>query len=224
VEANFTQSGADVSAGNQAMVLIDGVQDPNNPSLIDLVGLGGRCDNGTFGNASLQATISDVTQVAFTFTDAGSLGTAVTTGTGSFNANGTTIASATYTTPASCGFVADSGTITGTLLSPFSGTYSGYLNGGADAVIVTVMQNSSFMVSVSGTDNGTQFTLSGSVIGATFEVSGTIGGQAVSYVGVFDPTGNDFLVYANTNPIVFLGTLHAGSNPAASPQPPGLHN
>jgi hypothetical protein len=83
--------------------------------------------------------------------------------------------------------------------------------GTTDAVIVTVSQ-SGLNLSVSGTDNGTQFTLSGSVIGATFNVSGTIAGQSVQYVGLYDSTANDFLIFDSS--FNFLGTLKAGTNPA----------
>jgi hypothetical protein len=84
--------------------------------------------------------------------------------------------------------------------------------GTTDAVIVTVTQTN-LNLNVSGTDNGTLFTLSGTAIGATFDVSGTIGGQAVRFVGVYDSAANDFLVF-DTN-LTFLGTLKAGTNPQA---------
>ena len=125
-------------------------------------------------------------------------------------------------TPAACGFTADSGTLIGAAIHPFSGSYAGMLanvQGTTDAVIVTVSQNG-FDLSVSGTDNGTQFMLQGATVGATFNVSGTIAGQAVQYVGVFDAVGNDFLVFdASLN---FLGTLKNGTNPQSISKIKGL--
>jgi hypothetical protein len=216
VETNLTQTGTDVFAGSSSTFLIQAVQDPTNANLIDLVGLGGACDNGALGYTSIQATISNQTQLSITLTDAGPLGTISTTGTATVSQSGAQLSLGTYSIPAGCGFPADSGTFTGIRIQPFAGSYAGMLlnsTGGTDAVIVSVSQTN-YTLSVTGTDNGSSFTLSGSVVGGTFDVKGTISGVAVEYVGVYDPTGNDFLVY--TTSLQFLGTLKAGTNPQAA--------
>ncbi len=212
VEANFTQTGTDVFAGQPSVILIQGAQ---SSAGITPSAIGGECDNGVVGDDSIQGTFSSSTQLAFALTEAGSLGTGTTTGTITISSDGTQIITGMYTSAAACGFVADSGTITGAVIKPFSGSYAGMLAntfGTTDAVILTVSQNS-FNLTVSGTDNGTQFTLTGTAVGATFEVSGTIAGQAVEYVGLYDPTSNEFLVYDPS--LNFLGTLKAGTNPQA---------
>lgn len=209
IESNFTQTGTNVFASKQNVVLIIGTQ---SNGTITLTGLGGACDNGVSGNDSLQATFTSSTNLSFTLTEAGSLGTGTTGGTVTFSSDGSQITSGTYNTPAACGFQGDSGTIIGTKIQPFAGAYAGYLSNGVgtDAVIVTVSQ-SGLNLNVSGTDNGAAFTLTGSVTGATFDVSGTISGQSVQYVGIFDHVNNAFLVY-NTS-LTYLGKLHTGSTP-----------
>jgi len=212
IEANFIQTGTDVFAGKQSVVLILGTQGSTG---ITLTGLGGECDSGVLGDDSVQGTFSSATQLAFTLTEAGSLGTGTTTGNVVAASDGSKITSGTYNTPAACGFQADSGTLTGTKIQPFSGSYAGMLansSGTTDAVIVTVSQ-SGLNLTVSGTDNGTSFSLTGSVVGATFDVSGTISGQTATFVGIYDHVNNTFLVFdSNFN---FLGTLKAGTNPQA---------
>jgi hypothetical protein len=170
-------------------------------------GLGGACDHGALGDDSIQATVSGQT-LSFTLTEAGSLGTGTSTGTATVSSDGTQITSGTYTMPAACGFVGDSGTVTGAVIKPFSGTFAGMLANGAttDAVTVTISQ-SNYNLSVTGTDNGAPFTLSGTVVGATFHVTGTIAGRSVEYVGLYETAANDFRVY-NTS-FNSLGVLNA---------------
>ena len=204
VETNFTQTGANVIAGKSSVILIQG-------ALGAFTGLGGECDNGSLGDDSVQATIANQTQLSFTLTEAGSLGTASSTGTATISSDGTQITSGTYSTPAACGFTADNGSITGTLIKPFSGTYAGVLSG-TDAVTVTVSQTG-YNLSVTGTDNGTSFTLTGTAVGATFDVTGTIAGQAVENVGIYEPATNDFRIYDTK--FHLLGVLTTQSTPSA---------
>jgi hypothetical protein len=210
VEANFTQTGNDAFAGKPSVVLIQGTQDSTG---ITPTSLGGECDNNVTGGDSIQGTFSSATQFSYELTQSGDLGTGTTSGSVTFSADGSRIITGTYTTPAACGFSADSGTLTGAFVKPFSGSYAGMLDNGQgtnDAVIVTVSQNA-YSITVSGTDNGTPFTLNGSAVGATFDVTGTVAGQAVQYVGVYESVGNDFVVFdANLS---FLGRLNAGTNP-----------
>jgi hypothetical protein len=207
VETNFTQTGATVVADKPSVILIQGAPGA-------FTALGGECDNGSLGDDSVQATISNQTQLSFTLTEAGSLGTGTSTGTAMISSDGTGITSGRYTTPAACGFTADNGSITGTLIKPFSGTYAGMLANGAgtDAVAVTVSQ-SGYNLTVVGTNNGTSFTLTGTAVGATFHVTGTIAGQSVEDVGIYEPTTNDFRVYDSA--FHFLGVLGAQSAPPA---------
>jgi len=209
IEANFTQAGTSVSASTQNVVVIQGTQSSNG---ITLVSLGGECDNGTLGHDSIQGMFSSQTQASISLNEAGSLGTVAATGNVTFASDGSTITTGTYSIPAACGFLADNGPIVGTKISPFSGSYAGMLNNGADAVIVSVNQ-SGLNLTVTGTDNGTAFTLTGSVVGATFDVTGTIAGQPVEDVGIYDHTNNTFLVFDTQ--LNFLGTLKAGTNPQA---------
>jgi hypothetical protein len=200
-----------VSAGTPSVVLVQGAQ--STVLGTRLVGVGGECDNQVIGLDSIQGAFSSNTQLSFTLTEAGTLGTGTVTGSVTFSSDGTQITSGTYTIPTACGFAADSGTVTGNVIHPFSGTYSGMLanaSGSSDAVGVTVSQNN-FNLAVSGTDNGTPFTLSGRSVGATFNVSGTIAGQSVQYIGLYDQTANEFLVFTTTGG--YLGTLASGSSP-----------
>jgi hypothetical protein len=212
IETNFSQAGTSVSASTQNVVVIQGTQSSNG---ITLVSLGGECDNGTLGHDSIQGTFSSQTQASISLNEAGSLGTVAATGNVTLATDGSTITTGTYSIPAACGFLADSGSITGTKISPFSGSYAGMLDNGAgstDAVIVSVSQ-SGLNLTVTGTDNGTAFTLTGGVVGATFDVTGTIAGQPVEDVGIYDHTNNTFLVFDTQ--LNFLGTLKAGTNPQA---------
>ena len=208
VEANFSQTGTTVAADTSSVVLIDGAPGA-------FTGLAGECDNGALGDDSVQATISGQ-MVSFTLTEAGSLGTGTSTGTATIS--GSQLAGGTYQTPAACGFAADSGTLTGTTIAPFSGTFAGQLlnfNGGTDAVSVTLSQ-SGYTLNAVGTDAGTPITLTGKVIGATFNVSGMVQGQSREYVGVYDTTANAFLVY--NNQFQALGSLTPETS--GPPQPP----
>ncbi len=207
IETNLAQSGTSVTAATSSVVLIQGV--PGT-----YTGLGGACDHGALGDDSIQATVSGQT-LSFTLTESGSLGTGTSTGTATVSSDGTQITSGTYTAPAACGFVADSGTVTGAVIKPFSGTFAGMLANGSttDAVTVTISQ-SNYNLSVTGTDNGAPFTLSGTVVGATFHVTGTIAGRSVEYVGLYETAANDFRVYDTS--FNSLGVL----NPQTSAPPP----
>ena len=210
IETNFTQTGTSVFASKQNVVVIEGT---TGTSGITLNNLSGECDNGVVGNDSIQGTFSSQTQSSISLTEAGSLGNVTATGNVTFSPDGSSISSGTYTIPAACGFLADSGPITGTQIKPFSGSYAGMLangSGSTDAVIVSVSQ-SGLNLTVTGTDNGAAFTLTGGAVGATFDVKGTISGQPVEDVGIYDHTNNKFLVFDTQ--FNFLGTLKAGTNP-----------
>ena len=80
VETNFTQTGADVVADKSSVILIQGAPGA-------FTALGGECDNGSLGDDSVQATISNQTQLSFTLTEAGSLGTGTSTGTATISSD-----------------------------------------------------------------------------------------------------------------------------------------
>jgi len=219
IESNFTQTGTDVFAGKASVVLVQGTLANGS---ITLHSLGGECDNGFLGNDSVQGTFTSATQFNFTLTEAGSLGTVAVTGSATVTPDGKQITSGTYSPPAACGFLADSGTVTGTKISPFSGSYAGMLantTGTTNAVIVSVSQTG-LSLTVTGTTNGTPFTMTGSVVGATFDVTGTIAGTPTENVGIYDHINNTFLVFDNT--FKFLGTLKAGTNPQSIPVSAGF--
>jgi hypothetical protein len=206
VEANFSQTGSAITADKSNVVLIGGAPGA-------FTSLSGECDNGVLGDDSVTATISGQT-VSFTLTEAGSLGTGTSTGSGTLS--GSQITSGTYDTPAACGFAADSGTLTGTTIPPFSGTFAGQLansTGSTDAVVVTVSQ-SGYSLDAVGTDAGAPISLTGKVIGATFHVTGVVQGQSREYFGIHDTTSNILRVYDRSfNP---LGSLA----PQSSAPPP----
>jgi hypothetical protein len=108
---NFSQTGTSVSASAQNVVTIEGTLGSGG---ITISAVGGECDNNVVGHDSLEGTFSSDTQSSITFTEAGSVGTVTATGTVNFSTDGTQITSGTYNIPAACGFVADSGTVTGT--------------------------------------------------------------------------------------------------------------
>lgn len=210
IEANFTQQGSTVTADTSSVVLIVGVPGA-------FTGLSGECDNGTLGHDSVQASISGQT-ASFTLTEAGSLGTGTSTGSGTISSDGTQITSGTYQTRAACGFAADSGSLSGTTIKPFAGTFSGQLLnlvGTTDPVVVTLSQ-SGYTLNAVGTDAGSPITLTGKAIGAAFDVTGVVQGQSREYFGVYDTTSNGFLVYDSK--FQAIGTLSAQSS-APPPNP-----
>ncbi|MGA9885607.1 MAG: hypothetical protein WBQ34_17960 [Candidatus Acidiferrales bacterium] len=153
----------------------------------------------------------------FEFYDQGNAGTLETTGSVTFSENASAnTATGNYTTPAGCGYPADSGTITGTQIAPFSGTYSGELNDVPTTIALTthaVGQNGpgeALNVTATGTYNDTAATGSGTQVGGALSVDiGDFG----EFIGIYDPVENDFLGYAPE--FNFVGYLYAGSNPEA---------
>jgi hypothetical protein len=218
IEVNFTQTGTSVSASTANVVLADGTLSDN---VITINALGGECDGGSLGQDSIEGTFTSATEATVNLSEAGN-GTASANVT--FSSDGTQITSGSYSVPAQCGYSADSGSVTGTQIQPFSGTYAGMLensSGGQDPYVVTVSQNG-LNLNVTGTASGVQFTLTGSVIGATFNVSGTIAGEQEQAVGIWDHINNDFLVFGvqSDGSIEYVGTLNVGSNPQAISKTP----
>jgi hypothetical protein len=184
-------------------------------SQLEIEGVGGECDPSTVFAPSSQSYITLAEHsgaIEFTLEESGVNGTLNATGTVTFSGNS---ANGTYSIPAGCGYAADSGTVTGVKINPFSGTYSGTLNGDAVTVTLSVQDNGSGGLSVTGTgtDNGTPLTLSGPQAGGVFVVNVEESGTSTTFGGIYDPTGNDFVVYDAS--LDFLGYLYAGTNPNA---------
>jgi hypothetical protein len=217
IETNLAVNSATSFFANASnVIVIDGV---NSGSQVLLENLGLACDNDTTGYDSLDGTFTSATETNFIFSDKGPAGSFQITGGITFNQGATNVTSGQYSSPAACGVAADTGTITGVKVAPFSGTYAGTLNGGADVVIVTVTEDTNtYSFTASGTDNGAEFNLTGNAMGGAWTASGTFAGQSTTVVGVYDPTGNDFLVYSYPG-LTFEGYLNAGSNPAAAVKP-----
>lgn len=224
IEANLSQAEDAISANAKNVLVLDGTADADDPLFAIIDGLGGPCDQQVLGDVALDGTLSAGPTFAFTLTDTGPLGTAVVNGTALLNSGGTAVVNGSYLTPPGCGFNQDSGGITlGALIQPFSGMFSGMLNGGHDQITATLAQDENLNLTITGTDNGGAFTLMGAVIGGAFQASGTVNGQDVSWIGVFDPdpTQGDFLIYDSA--AHFLGQLNPGMTPAAAvKRPPGI--
>jgi hypothetical protein len=218
-EANLSQTNDAISASTENVLFLNGVQDTTDPLFADVNGLGGPCDQQTLGDVAFDGTLSAGPTLTFTLNDTGPLGMVAITGSAILNSGGTSVVSGDYSIPAGCGFNLDNGGITtGALIPPFSGTFTGTLNGGSDQIVATFTQDQNLNLTITGTDNLIAFTLTGTVIGGAFQVSGNLNDTSVQLLGVFDPTNNDFLIYDNA--AHFLGELTAGTNPAAAVKKP----
>ena len=213
LEANLSQAGTRVFAGAPSALVYRGA---TLGTVIPLTSLGSKCDSGGVGQVTLDGTLTNqqptTETINFTLTENGALGTAVITASAS--TNGSNILDGTYTIPDACSFPADHGTFTGYGSSVAFGAdvYSGILNSGADVIVATFTSIAhSFDLSVSGTDNGAKFTLTGSTVGFSLRLTGNVGGKAVNWFGLYDTTYNSFLLYDSNDQLV--GTLHAGANP-----------
>jgi hypothetical protein len=129
----------------------------------------------------------------FTISQEGDLGTATLSATNT----GQAVSNGTYTIPASCGLPADHGTFAGFRDSVhFAGeSYSGTLNGGTDVIVVGITSATGFDLTVNGTDNGTIFNATGSVIGFSAELDGIISGNGFHWFVLYDSTYNSFQVF-----------------------------
>ncbi len=199
LEANLTQTGTQVFAGKPGALLFQAKSSTLNLSGIVMTRAGGQCDSSTAGNVTVDATISNVGTTSetatFTISQEGNLGTATLSATAT--STGQAVSNGTYTIPASCGLPADHGTFTGFRDSvQFTGeSYSGTLNGGTDVIVVGITSVTGFDLTVNGTDNGTIFTATGSVIGFSAELDGTISGNGFHWFVLYDSTYNTFQVF-----------------------------
>lgn len=177
---------------------------------------GGPCDHGQLGDVSLTVKPGTSIDASFTFSDAGPLGTLTGTGSGVFGT--TTVpftAGGTFSFPAECGQAPiTKNQFAATQVVPFSGMFAGKLVNG-DSVILTFTETPDFALTITGTDNGSPVTLSGTAIGGAFRATGTDGGTDVSYVGVMQAGTNTFVLFDANSNFALAGEVVAGSNPNA---------
>jgi len=195
LEANISQSGTSVFAGAPSALVYQGT---TLETTIPLTSLGSRCDSGAVGQVTFDGAISNVhatsETLTFTLTENGNLGTAVISG--SATTNGMQVLNGTYTLPPACGSPGDHGTFQGFQDSVrFSGTDPYYGNFPGNAFIVRFLSGDGFNISVSGTDNGTPFTLTGSTTGFFLTLTGQISSQEVTWFGLYDSLYNTFQLY-----------------------------
>jgi len=212
LEVNLMKDSADTLFAAPANVLaLQQTTALNGELVLDSVGF--ACDNDMVGNNAFNATFTTNTTATFTITDNGALGSESPTGSLVFNSEGTQVTAGSYSVPPACGASQDSGSVTGTKIAPFNGSYGGTFNSGTDAVVVTVTEDpSNYAVQVFGTYNGAPVSLSGRAIGGTFLASGSGVTRPLSLLGVYDPAANGFLVYGAAT-LDFLGRLSAGTKP-----------
>ncbi|HXM98488.1 MAG TPA: hypothetical protein VN982_08450 [Candidatus Dormibacteraeota bacterium] len=209
IEVNFTQISEVVSAAKNSVVVIQATQS-NLP--LTLNRFGGVCDNEVSGNDSLQGAFTSATTLSFTLTENGLSGTGTLTGTGTVSADGKQLTNGRHTSPAQCSFPPDNGKLTGSSIKPFSGRYAGRITNasGTQDLVIAMMNQTGFNLTLSGTNNGRAFTLTGTVVGASFDVSGSIAGTSVRYFGLYSPVTDEFRVF-DPSALTFLGHLQGGS-------------
>jgi hypothetical protein len=211
MEANLTQAGTNVFAGAPSALIYQSTGYSSTAYLLKVSSFGGQCDSNGADEVTFDATLTNVTAaseaLAFTLTETGTLGSAITTATVSTDGK---VLKGEYSRPAACGFPEDHGTFYG-FQYPISFSsvdhYQGNLNGGADGVVITFVSTTGFGLSASGTDNGTPFTLTGSTVGQLLTLSGTVSGHPVTWFGYYDSLLNSFDLYDSD--AKFLGSLTA---------------
>lgn len=165
-EMTFAQSGSSISASNVSLVNFK--QGQIVPNSLNVCG-------GT--SSTVTGNISG-TSISFSQTETGPSGTFTLTGSGTLSSDNQGF-SGTFTV-SGCGADA-SGILTGTLIQPLSGSFSGGLNGAPVSLSATEGPSGSLTLSVSSSQGA--FSLTGSTIGGAFNVSGQINGTAVSLTG-----------------------------------------
>jgi len=167
IETNLTQAGSSTFAGDQATFVIPfgalGIDQPVGP-LNPCGGLPQAAINGTLSGQNL----------SFTLIEIGSAGSYTVTGTATISSDGHTI-SGSYTAPAACGIAADAGTLNGTLVPFVSGTYATVFDTGPGPTM-TITEDSTHNLTVTGIYQGSSFTLSGAIVGGFLALSGNIPG------------------------------------------------
>jgi len=193
-----------------------------NPANSEITGFGGSCLPVTTANTFGPGTVTALgAPISFSFTENGN----VFNVTATISGDGTSILNGTYTPQTGNTCTDPGGTITGTLLSKLSGTYTGTMcplastcqssSEFTDTVVsATVSESSSNVLTLglvlSGTDN-TNFTLTGPVTGNAFSATGTFQGQTLTYYGYYEQLSSVPTLYLvnGTNPAqpFHVGTL-----------------
>lgn len=217
----------------EGKILVDGMNEPSgnvsatglnqitfvciNSTTSDIMSFGGNCIGqsgvcSTNGVNSLSGTaMATGGPFTFTYTENGN----VFTVTGMLGSDGQSLVNGTYAeqTGGSC---SDSGSVTGLVVAPPTGIYTGQMtlpDGTADSVTATLSASSgNLTVAMVGTGaENTSFSLSGPVTGHAFALQGQFNGQPVSYNGYYEVTHNLPSVYfvnsTNSANPAYAGTL-----------------
>lgn len=192
IETNLAGGGMSSSASGPTQVQILSKQN-------DVWYLNGICPGATPGKNSVSTSVSG-NNVALTFNEGGD------TFTGQGNLTGSTVTASYSISNSTCpvlinlntgepaGF--DEGGISGNLVSPLSGTFSGVLNlpNGTDNADLTLTASSNGTLTVQAKltgmiDNG-NYTFSGSAIANAMVASASINGKPLSLFGYYDRDGS----------------------------------
>jgi hypothetical protein len=232
---NGSVTGIEVAL-TEGQVLVNGLEQPDgqiaasstqiayvalNSAGTNIAAFGGNCLPVTTGNGLGPGTVTVLGgPISFSFTENGN----VFNVTGTISGDGSTI-TGVYT-PQNGNTCSDpGGTVNGTVVTGFAGTYFGtmcppFSNSCAssadftDNVTATVSVNSSSVLTLNlvltGTDN-TNFTLSGPRTGKAFSLTGTFQGETITYYGYSELVSGApslYLVNAtNSAQTFYVGTL-----------------
>jgi len=183
METNFAQSGSAVSATSKSILLVGFPNGGGGAG--DAAYIGGLCPaNGTDG---ITATLTNSGSLKYSLSEGGNMfsGTGVAT---------TKTMSGTYQSGA--GTCSDSGTFVGTQIPTLDQLNFSSCGNQQEPYIETaaVAEKLDHTLSLSGTYNGTPFTLSGSRLGNVMNVTGDLNGQT-THVYVYFSQGNNLFVY-----------------------------
>ena len=187
------------SSAQIAFVSLAPVLTTNVPGNMNITGFGGSCDAiATTANSLGPGVVTGVGQpVTLTFTANGSIFNV----TGSLSGDGKSVLNGTYTAQSGNTCSDPGGTITGSVVSINTGTYTGHLCPLADTTSCSSKSDSvsggvtvksgqiTLDLNLTGTDS-TTFTLAGPVTGYAFSVQGTYQGQVQTYYGYFELAGS----------------------------------
>jgi hypothetical protein len=183
IEATVTEDGSGNIQSSGSHIVLGGAGWPFSPNSSN-IWLGGNCQ-GYENGASLFGTVSANHSTTLTLNENGNLFN--TTRTISNNQITGTYQSLNGST------CSDSGAFVSTkILNRLSGNFSTQSNGGFfhsfSAVTALLSEDFAHNMTVIGMADGTPYTLTGVVAGNAFSANGNMGGQAVHYLGLFQPT------------------------------------
>ena len=200
--------------GSQSTKFLQAVEDLTNQKLIDISGLQSSCgEDDELAAKRVRLNFSSATEASFTTATDGRSQPTDMTGHLTFDATGNTATGDYAFLDCQLG---DSGLLMGRKISRFSGQYSGTISG--KAMTVAIHEAEDYKVKIEGADgSGTAISLSGSAVGGAFSVAGADSSRSVELFGVYDPIGNDFLLYDSDFDEV--GQLHSGGDPTIDAKP-----